>query len=163
MMGDVETVYAESMTRLVDIEAEDTGAVILRFTNGAMGIIEATTATRPTDLEGSLSILGEKGSVEIGGFAVNEMKVWNFVDKREDDVEVLEKYRQNPPNVYGFGHTEYLKNVVDSIAGGKRALVEGLEGRKSLEIVLAIYESIETGKKVNINFMPKLCRLGRSL
>ena len=80
MMGDVESVFAKSRTALVDIEAEDTAVVLLKFRNGALGVIEATTATRPKDLEGSISILGEKGSVEIGGFAVNEMKVWNFAE-----------------------------------------------------------------------------------
>ena len=92
MMGDVESVFAKSSTALVDIETEDTAAVVLRFRNGALGIIEATTATRPIDLEGSISVLGEKGTVEIGGFAVNEMKVWNFSEPVESDDEILEKY-----------------------------------------------------------------------
>lgn len=160
MMGQVESVYAKSSTRLVNIEAEDTGVVVLKFVNGALGIIEATTATRPLDLEGSVSILGEQGSVEIGGFAVNEMKVWNFKEKVSGDDEVLNTYRQNPPDVYGFGHTSFLKDVVDSVSNGKSALVGGLEGRKSLELVSAIYESIETGKEVFINFVPERCRLG---
>lgn len=161
MMGPVESVFARSATRLVNIEAEDTGAVILKFTSGALGIIEATTGTRPKDLEGSLSILGENGTVEIGGFAVNEMKIWNFIDASAEEREtVLEKYKQNPPDVYGFGHTEYLINVVETIKHGKSALVDGLAGRKSLELVAAIYESIETGKEVQVNFAPKLCRLG---
>ena len=78
MMGDVESVFAKSKHALADIEAEDTAVVILKFRNGALGVIEATTAIRPKDLEGSISILGETGSVEVGGFAVNEMKTWNF-------------------------------------------------------------------------------------
>lgn len=162
MMGPVESVIAKSATRLVDIQAEDTGVVILKFTSGALGVIEATTATRPNDLEGSISILGEKGSVEIGGFAVNEMKVWNFVDDEagKDKEYVLSEYKQNPPDVYGFGHTEYLKNVVETVNGEKMALVDGLAGRKSLELVAAIYESIETGKEVFVNFNPVKCRLG---
>jgi len=161
MMGDVESVFAKSATQLVKIEAEDTGVVVLKFMNGALGVIEATTATRPRDLEGSISILGEKGTVEIGGFAVNEMKTWNFTDSRPDDAEVIAKYRQNPPDVYGFGHVEYLKNVIDSIRHNRKALVDGLEGRKSLELITAIYESIETGKEVFLRFIPKQCRLGR--
>ncbi|MFG1505550.1 Gfo/Idh/MocA family protein [Halobacteriovorax sp. ZH5_bin.2] len=161
MMGPVESVFAKSATRLVNIEAEDTGVVILKFTSGALGVIEATTATRPKDLEGSISILGETGTVEIGGFAVNEMKTWNFLDESETDKEeVLSKYKQNPPDVYGFGHTEYLSNVVETITGKKEALVDGLAGRKSLELIAAIYESIETGKEVNVNFVPQKCRLG---
>ena len=160
LMGDVESVYAKSATRLVDIEAEDTGVVVLKFKSGALGIIEATTATRPIDLEGSVSILGQKGTVEIGGFAVNEMKVWEFMDKRDGDLDALKSFRQNPPDVYGFGHTEYLKNVVTSITEDEAALVDGFEGRKSLELVSAIYESIETNKEVFINFVPQECRLG---
>lgn len=160
MMGDVESVYAKSTNALVNIEAEDTGVVILKFKNGALGVIEATTATRPKDLEGSISILGEKGTVEIGGFAVNEMKVWNFVDTNEEDKLVVETCQVNPPNVYGFGHTEYLNDVVRAIKTGKEGMVQGLEGRKSLELVTAIYESIETGREVQFRFTPKLCRLG---
>ena len=161
MLGEPESVFAKSATALVTIEAEDTGVAVIKFRSGALGVIEATTATRPKDLEGSLSILGEKGTVEIGGFAVNEMKTWNFTEARAEDADILEKYRQNPPNVYGFGHVAYLEHVVDSIAHGKKALVDGLEGRKSLELIMAIYESIETGKEVFLKFMPKKCRLGK--
>lgn len=161
MMGDVESVYAKTTTALVNIETEDTGVVILKFKNGALGIIEATTATRPKDLEGSLSVLGERGTVEIGGFAVNEMKVWNFTSTTTDDAEVLTKYKNNPPDVYGFGHAEYLNKVVESIREGRAALVGGLEGRKSLELITAIYESVETGKEVFLRFVPNKCRLGQ--
>ncbi|MER9025791.1 Gfo/Idh/MocA family oxidoreductase [Mesorhizobium sp. M0815] len=161
MMGDVESVFAMTRTALVNIEAEDTAVVALRFTNGALGIIEATTAARPKDLEGSISILGEKGSVEIGGFAVNEMKVWNFVEPRTDDAEVLTKFSVNPPNVYGFGHQAYYEHVVETISSGKQHLVDGLQGRKSLELISAIYESVETGQEVPLRFRPQRCRLGR--
>lgn len=161
MMGEVESVHAMSTTALADIEAEDTAIVNLRFRNGALGIIEATTAVRPKDLEGSLSILGETGTVEIGGFAVNQMKVWNFTEEQEGDAEVMEKYSVNPPNVYGFGHQAYYEHVVDSITNNKKHLVDGLQGRKSLELINAIYESIETKKEVFLRFKPKHCRLGQ--
>ena len=104
MLGEPETVFAKSSTALVNIETEDTGIAVIKFRNGALGIVEATTAMLPKDIEGSISILGEKGTVEIGGFAVNEMKIWNFIDKNDEDKDILAKYRQNPPNVYGFGH-----------------------------------------------------------
>lgn len=162
MMGTPESVFAKSTTRLVNIETEDTAVAVLKFTNGALGIIEATTATRPSDLEGSISILGEKGTVEIAGFAVNEIRHWKFVDPLPSDEDVIKNYSVNPPNVYGFGHKEYLQNVVDCIEKGKSALVDGLEGRKSLELITAIYESIETGKEVFLRFKPQKCRLGHS-
>lgn len=160
MMGDVDSVFAMSRTALADIETEDTAAVLLRFSSGALGIIEATTAVRPKDLEGSISILGEKGSVEIGGFAVNEMKVWNFVDPEPSDIDVMENYSVNPPNVYGFGHKEYYDHVMRAIRDDGPNLVDGLEGRRSLELITAIYESVETGTEVNLRFKPKRARLG---
>ena len=159
-MGEVESIFAKSTTALTDIEVEDTAVVTLKFKNGALGIIEATTATRPKDLEGSLSILGEKGSVEIGGFAVNEIKTWHFVDQQNADEEVKEKFSTNPPDVYGFGHKAYYDHVVECIRENKKALVDGLEGRKSLELINAIYESIETGEEVSLHFTPKKCKLG---
>lgn len=160
MLGEVDTVFAKSTTALVDIEVEDTAAVLLKFRGGALGIIEATTATRPRDLEGSISILGEKGSVEIGGFAVNEMKTWGFTDKTPDDENILEKFSVNPPDVYGFGHKAYYEHVQQCLMEGGPHLVDGLEGRKSLELISAIYESIETGKEVALRFRPTKCRLG---
>ena len=160
MMGDVESVFAKSKHALADIEAEDTAVVILKFRNGALGVIEATTAIRPKDLEGSISILGETGSVEVGGFAVNEMKTWNFSATLDGDSDVIEKYSVNPPNVYGFGHQAYYEHVVDCLDNDTAQLVDGLQGRKSLELINAIYESIETGQEVPLRFTPKYSRLG---
>lgn len=161
MMGDIETVFAKSTTALVKIEAEDTAVVTLKFKNGALGIIEATTAVRPKDLEGSISILGETGTVEIGGFAVNQMKVWNFTTPEPGDEEVLTKFSVNPPNVYGFGHQAYYEHVVSCIRNHHKALVDGQEGRRSLDLITAIYESIETNREVVLT--PKRnapCKLG---
>lgn len=161
MMGEVDSVFAMSSKRLVDIEAEDTAIVALRFKSGALGVIEATTATRPKDLEGSISIIGERGSVEISGFAVNEMKVWNFEDSRESDKEVLENFSTNPPNVYGFGHKEYYDHVVSAILNNTKPLVDGSGGRKSLKLIHAIYESIETRQEIFLDeFMPIKSKLG---
>jgi UDP-N-acetyl-2-amino-2-deoxyglucuronate dehydrogenase len=161
MMGEVDSVFAMSRTALVDIEAEDTAVVTLRFSSGAMGVIEATTATRPKDLEGSLSILGEGGTVVVGGFAMNRMEAWNFVEPRPGDDEVMAKYSVNPPNVYGFGHQAYYEHVVDCLENERKHLVDGLEGRKSLELISAIYESIETRREVSLRFRPTHCRLGQ--
>jgi predicted dehydrogenase len=160
MMGEVDSVFAMTSTALARIEAEDTGVVVLRFRSGALGVIEATTAARPTDLEGSLSLLGEGGSVEIGGFAVNELKTWNFVRSEAGDATVRDRYSVNPPDVYGFGHHAYYDHVVDCVLNGARQMVDGLEGRKSLELINAIYESVETGVEVNLRFRPQRCRLG---
>ena len=162
MLGEPVSVFAKSRTALANIETEDTGVAIITFKNGAIGVVEATTATRPKDLEGSLSVLGEKGTVVIEGFAVNKMKTWNFVDQDEKEKEeILSNYNENPSNVYGFGHIRYLDNVCDSLLHNKKALVDGLEGRKSLELINAIYESIETGREISLRFQPKKCKLGR--
>jgi predicted dehydrogenase len=160
MLGDVESVYAKSVTALANVEVEDTAVVILKFSSGALGVIEATTATRPRDLEGSLSILGENGAVEIGGFAVNEMKVWQFCDEQPGDSVALTDFSVNPPNVYGFGHQAYYEHVQNCLVENGPHLVDGLEGRKSLELISAIYESIETKQEVRLRFRPMKCRLG---
>ncbi|MGI6394405.1 MAG: Gfo/Idh/MocA family protein [bacterium] len=162
MLGDPVSVMAMNGTYLSKIEVDDTCAAIIRFKSGAIGIVEATTATRPKDLEGSLSILGEKGNCVIGGFSVNKLEQWNFVDEpAEKKEEILAKYSENPPNVYGFGHIRYLESVIDSIENGTHALVDGLEGRRSLELINAIYESVETGKEVKLVFEPKWSKLGK--
>jgi UDP-N-acetyl-2-amino-2-deoxyglucuronate dehydrogenase len=158
--GDVVSVHARATTALVKIETEDTAVATLKFKNGALGIIEATTAVRPKDLEGSLSILGEKGTVEIAGFAVNKIRHWQFTEELPSDVDIMEKFSVNPPNVYGFGHQAYYEHVVKCLNDQSPALVDGLQGRKSLELISALYESIETGKEVSLSFVPQLCRLG---
>ena len=158
-MGSVDTVKAIGTTRLVDIECEDTGAALVRFSNGAIGIIEVTTATRPKDLEGSISILGEKGSVVIGGCFMNELTTWEFVERQPADDVMIEKYGKNPEG-WGYNLGEYLKDVINAIHQKKSGLVDGLEGRKSLELISAIYESIETGNEITVRFQPKKCKLG---
>lgn len=162
MMGEVESVYALATTRLVNIEAEDTAVVSLKFRNGALGLIEATSATRPKDLEGSISILGEGGSVEVGGFAMNQIKTWQFCEKLPEDEEVINKFSVNPPSVYGFGHKGYYDHVVNSILHGGPNLIDGLAGRKSIELINAIYESIETGRPIQMRFIPSRSKLGGS-
>jgi len=159
MMGEVESVVSKTATRLVDIEAEDTGLAILKFRDGALGVIEATTATRPKDLEGSICILGEKGAVEIGGFFMSELKTWNFADSHDMDNDIWEKYA-NVPDELAWNYTEFFKDVINSLRNDKKGLIDGLEGRKSVELINAIYESAETGKEVFLRFAPKKCRLG---
>jgi predicted dehydrogenase len=159
-MGDVVSVHARASRTLVDIEAEDTAIATLQFANGALGIVEATNACRPRDLEGSLSILGEGGTVVIGGFAVNKMVTWEFADPQPGDEQVLANFSVNPPNVYGYGHQAYYEHVVDCLRNDTAALVDGLEGRRSLELITALYESIETGLDVPLRFRSRHSRLG---
>lgn len=160
LMSDVESVFARGSTNLVNIEAENSAVATLKFRNGALGVIEATTATRPKDMEGSISVLGEYGSVEIGGFAANELTYWKFNQETDFDKDVMENHAKNPDHPYGFAHQSYYEHVVDCIVNGNKQLIDGIEGKKSLEIITAMYESIETGQEVSLRFIPKKCKLG---
>lgn len=160
LLGPVESVKSYISTRLVNIEAEDTGVAVLKFKSGALGVIEATTATRPKDLEGSISVLGEKGSVVVGGFSVNRMVTWNFEEPAPEDEEA-QKAITDPPNVYGFGHLPFYEDVLACLESGKRSMLDGLGGRKSLEIINALYESAFTGKEVHLHYVPQSVPLGR--
>jgi predicted dehydrogenase len=162
MMGEVQSVFARSATQLVNIETEDTGVAVLKFRNGALGIVEATTATRPKDLEGSVTIMGERGTVEVAGFAMNEIRTWAFEHPLPEDGEVMAKFKENPPNVYGYGHREYLRNVAATIRGESEPLVDGVEGMKSIVLINALYESAETGREIQLRFEPTRSRLGQA-
>jgi predicted dehydrogenase len=159
MMGDVDSVMVMTARRLARIETEDTAAAILRFRNGALGVIEATTATRPADLEGSISILGERGSVIVGGYALDKLVTWAFCDSEPGDDAIHETHGQNP-NQFAWNYAEYYRNVIDAVRHGRTALVDGLEGRRSLELINALYESAETGREVALRFRPKESKLG---
>lgn len=160
-MGPVASVHARGLRALANIEAEDTAVATLRFSNGALGIVEATAATRPKDLEGSFSILGSGGTIEIGGFAMNKVLHWHFVAPEPADSEVMELYSVNPPDVYGFGHRAYYEHVVDCLSNNKPALVDGHEGRASLELVAAIYESMANERTVTLPLKIEHSRLGK--
>jgi predicted dehydrogenase len=149
MLGQVESVYAKTATRLVDIETEDTAAVVLQFSSGALGIIEATTATRPVDLEGSLSILGERGSVVIAGYSVDRVDAWKFDPAVSEDESMLVTSGNGGRS---NGHHAFIEDVVRSIHGKGVALVDGLEGRKSIEVINAIYESVRSKREVNLRY-----------
>ena len=160
MLGEPYSVFAYSINAIADIEAEDTAVVVIKFKSGALGIVEATTATRPKDLEGSLSILGEKGTVEIGGFAANKLITYDFEDTKHISDDFLNEWSTNPPNVYGYGHKAYYDHVVDCINNNNDHLVDGVEGRKSLLLINSIYQSIETGKEVIVGSPITKSRLG---
>jgi UDP-N-acetyl-2-amino-2-deoxyglucuronate dehydrogenase len=144
-MGPVEQVQCRIATRLMSIEVEDTAAALFTFESGALGVFEATTATRPHDLEASLSLLGEGGTVILGGNAVNRVEHWQFDAPTEEDAQVRTGASRDVPNVYGHGHVDYLADVVQAIITGRPGLVEGDEGRKNIEILTALYESAARG------------------
>ena len=133
---------------------------MLKFKSGALGTIEASTATRPVDLEGSLSIIGSTGSVEISGFAVNQIRHWNFLTAENIDDDVKTVFNENPPNVYGFGHKAYYDSVIRSINENVMYAVDGESGMKSLALLHAIYHSIESGNEVFMDDEPASLRLG---
>ena len=146
-MGPVESVFAKSKTALVNIEAEDTAVVILKFKSGALGLIEATTATRPKDLEGSISLLGSKGTVVISGFAVNKVETWNITGETSSSMEHL---NENPSDVYGFGHVKFYQQIVDSLLMDSTELVNGEEALKTVKLISAIYDSINKNKEIKL-------------
>jgi UDP-N-acetyl-2-amino-2-deoxyglucuronate dehydrogenase len=147
LIGPVDYVMAETATMARRIETEDTGAAILKFRNGVIGTVNVTMLTYPKNYEGSITVLGEKGSVKLGGVAVNRIEKWEFEEYDDDDRLVTES-NYNPPNIYGLGHLPYYKNVLAALNGLADPDTDGRSGRKSLEIILAIYKSAQTGKKV---------------
>jgi len=147
MMGPVESVMAFTATLNHTIEAEDEGVGIIRFRNNALGVVEVTMNTFPKNYEGSLTIMGETGMVKIGGIAVNKVECWEFKDYDDDD-RLIETAQTNPTSVYGFGHRGYLQHVVDALRGNREPDIDGREGRKSLELILAMYESAKIGKRI---------------
>jgi UDP-N-acetyl-2-amino-2-deoxyglucuronate dehydrogenase len=147
LVGPVESVVAKTATQARRIEAEDSGAAVLRFRSGALGVIEVNVLTYPRNLEGSITILGEKGSVKIGGTAVNKVDHWVFAEYDDDD-KLVESVATNPPSVYGFGHLGYYQNVLATLRGEGKPDTDGRAGRKSLELILAIYQSARTGETV---------------
>ncbi|MBN1949160.1 MAG: Gfo/Idh/MocA family oxidoreductase [Candidatus Cloacimonetes bacterium] len=147
LMGPVESVMAFTATLNHTIESEDQGVGILRFRNGALGVVEVTMNTFPRNYEGSITVMGERGTVKIGGIAVNEIAHWEFQDYDDDD-KLVNMVNSSPANVYGTGHLAFLQNVVEVLQGLARPNTDGRSGRKSLEIILAMYESAKIGKKV---------------
>jgi len=147
LMGPVESVMAKTATLARRIETEDSGIAILKFRSGALGMIQVTMLAYPRNLEGSLTLLGETGSVKIGGTAVNKIEHWQFADYDDDD-KLVEAVETTPPNVYGLGHEGYYRNVLSVLRGEAKPDTDGRAGRKSLELILGIYESAKTGREV---------------
>ena len=151
LVGPVESVSAKTGTLARRIESEDTGIAILRFRNGALGVIEVTMLTYPRNLEGSLTVIGERGTVKVGGTALNRIEHWEFAEYDDDDREVEAlRAAPNPLSVYGSGHRAYYENVARVLSGEEAPGTDGREGRKSLELILGIYESARTGREVTL-------------
>ena len=154
MMGeDAVRVQAQTRRFMRPIEAEDFGAAIVEFKSGAIGIIEGSADVYPTNINETLSIFGEKGSVVVGGLAVNRIDVWRFADADiigDHEEKVLNPNEKDPPTVYGFGHTALFKDFVEAIEENREPIISGESGRKALEIILAIYKSQKTGKPVDL-------------
>lgn len=148
LIGPVEKVQA-MMSTTRDIEVEDTGVLNVKWRNGALGSMSVTMLTYPQNLEGSITILGDKGTVKIGGMAVNEIQTWIFEDQRDYD-EDIEKTNYQTTSVYGFGHPLYYKNVVDVMRGRAKPETDGREGLKSLELLVAAYMSARDGQTVGL-------------
>jgi UDP-N-acetyl-2-amino-2-deoxyglucuronate dehydrogenase len=147
LIGEPKSVMAMTATMARNIESEDMGAAVIKFRNGVIATINVSMLTYPKNYEGSITILGEKGTVKVGGIAVNKIEKWEFEEYNDDDKVVFES-NYNPPNVYGFGHKGYYHNVIETLAGNQEANTDGRSGRKSLELILAIYKSSQTGKKI---------------
>ena len=152
MMGDDIDCVVGMTDRLKHgyIEAEDLGIALIKFRNGSYGIIEGTTNIYPKNLEETLYIFGEKGTVKAGGTSVNVIEEWNFSDMLDDPAEVKAKFHENPPNVYGFGHTPLYADVIDAIKNDREPYINAEAGKRALELVLAIYKSAATGEIVKL-------------
>ncbi|HOB92497.1 MAG TPA: Gfo/Idh/MocA family oxidoreductase [Aquabacterium sp.] len=149
LVGPVESVMAYTGTLARNIEVEDTGVAALKWRNGAMGSINVTMLTYPKNLEGSITILGERGSVRLGGVAVNEIKHWEFAQPDPMDAQTQEASYQTT-SVYGFGHPLYYDNVIKVLQGQAAPEIDGREGLKSLELLIAMYMSARDGKRVSL-------------
>jgi UDP-N-acetyl-2-amino-2-deoxyglucuronate dehydrogenase len=150
MMGTATDVYAKVATRIREIEVEDLGLGVITFSSGALGLIEASSTVYPKNLEETLNIFGEKGTVVLGGNSINRIETWRFADGRDDEAEVIQTIGENPPNIYGFGHRTFYERFMTAIENGTSFDIPGPEGRKALELILAIYHSHLNGRVVEI-------------
>lgn len=149
LLGPVQSVQAMMGTLARQIEAEDTGVMNIRWRNGAMGSVSVTMLTYPKNYEGSITILGEKGTVRIGGVAVNEIQHWEFADSQPED-EQIKSANYQTTSVYGFGHPLYYDNVINSIQGKAVPMVDGREGLTSLELLIAAYRAARDSTTVHL-------------
>ena len=148
LIGPIEKVQS-MMSTTRKIEVEDTGVLNIKWRNGALGSMSVTMLTYPKNLEGSITVLGEKGTVRIGGLAVNEIQHWEFEESKDYDSKIM-KANYKTTSVYGFGHPLYYENVIEVLCGNLHPETDGREGLKSLEILIAAYLSARDGKTVSL-------------
>lgn len=157
-LGKPVSVFATGSKQISVKECEDTCAAIIKFESGAIGIVEATTATKPKDLEGSFSLLGEKGTAVVSGFALNKLET---LELSETNLNLdKDQFNTNPPDVYGFGHIRFYEDVVRSILENKQGLINGEEGLKSVTLISAIYESMEKNREISLSNLGHHSKLG---
>ena len=149
LVGPVDNVHAYTATLARNIEAEDTGVMSLRLRSGALASINVTMLTHAKNFEGSITLLGEQGTVRIGGVAVNQIQHWQFDQALPED-ELIRSANYEPPSVYGHGHPLYYANVLDTLQGRAHAEVDGYEGLRSLEVIIAAYRSARDGVRVGL-------------
>ena len=149
LIGPIESIQAYTATLARRIEVEDTGVMSIRWRSGALGSMNVTMLTYPKNLEGSITILGEKGTVRIGGVAVNEIQHWEFAEPDPDDDRIKDASYQTT-SVYGFGHPLYYDNVIKVLRGEAEPETDGREGLKSLETLIATYLSARDGKRISL-------------
>ena len=151
MFGDeVEEVYGQTRQQFHHyLEAEDVGMAVVKFKNGAIATIEGTTNVYPQNLEETLYIFGEKGTVKIGGKSTNNIDVWDFADEEARD-DANKGLKEATSNVYGNGHTSLYADMIDAIEHDRKPYVDAAAGRNALELVLAIYKSQKEGAPVKL-------------
>lgn len=150
LMGEVASVFAYTATLAHKMQAEDIGVATLRFTSGALGVVEGSTVTYPENLEGSVALFGERGSVKVGGTALNRKVFWKIEGELEHERELLTRDQVDPPSVYGYSHKAVIADMLDALENDREPRTNGPVARKSVALVLAMYESARTGKPVNM-------------
>ena len=147
LIGPVESVHAYTATLARNIEVEDSGVALVKWRSGALGSINVTMLTYPRNLEGSITLIGEKGTVRIGGVAVNDIQHWEFAEPDPDD-ELIKDASYQTTSVYGFGHPRYYDNVIKVLRGEAEPDTDGREGLRSLEVLIAMYRSARDARRV---------------
>jgi UDP-N-acetyl-2-amino-2-deoxyglucuronate dehydrogenase len=150
LMGEAESVFAYTGTLAHKMEAEDAGVGVIRFSEGRLGVVEGSTLTYPENLEGSVAVFGERGSAKVGGTALNRKALWKIEGEMEHERELLTRDVVDPPSVYGFSHQAVIADMMEAVRLGRQPRTHGLEARRSVALVLAMYESARRGCEVDM-------------